>query len=112
MSKPRRAAEPARVAPVFAALGDTTRLALLGRLGAGVPLSITALAEGSSLTRQGVTKHLEVMHRAGLVASRRQGREVRYAVVPQTLVEVRLYLDRASTQWDEAIGRLKLIVED
>ena len=62
-------------ATVFAALGDPTRLALVGRLSVGAPLSIARLAEGSALTRQAVTKHLSVLEAANLVASERRGRE-------------------------------------
>ena len=67
------AAGPAHVAPVFAALGDETRLALIARLCEGGPLSIARLTTGSDLTRQAITKHLGVLARAGLVSGVRQG---------------------------------------
>src|SRR5881296_2777931 len=54
-------------APIFAALGDGTRLRLVARLCAGGPQSIARLTAGSEITRQAVTKHLLVLADAGLV---------------------------------------------
>ena len=108
-------AEPVRPgadpAPVFAALGDTTRLALVARLSDGRPRSIAQLTDGLDLTRQGVTKHLRVLEQAGLVASRRVGRESRFVFARSGLAEARDYLDRVSQQWDGALARLKTFVE-
>jgi DNA-binding transcriptional ArsR family regulator len=99
------------VAPVFAALGDETRLRLVGRLSAGKPESIARLCEGSRLTRQAITKHLTVLSRAGLVRDRRIGRERVWSLQGRKLAEVREYLDRVSAQWDDALVRLKDFVE-
>lgn len=99
------------VAPVFAALGDETRLRLVGRLSSGKPESIARLSEGSRLSRQAITKHLEVLSRAGLVRDRRVGRERVFSLEGRKLAEVRKYLDRVSAQWDDALGRLKAFVE-
>lgn len=104
-----RAADPA---PVFAALGDATRLRLLSRLSDGRPRSITALSDGFDLTRQGVTKHLRVLQDAGVVRSERVGRESRYVIELEPIREARNYLARVSEQWDGALGRLKSFVED
>ena len=112
MSSPSPATAPADPAPVFAALGDATRLALVARLSDGQPRSITQLTDGLDLTRQGVTKHLRVLQQAGIVASERVGRESRFAFTPAPIDEVRSYLDRVSRQWDAALGRLKAFVED
>ena len=60
---------------LFAALGDATRLALVGKLSSGQPASIAQLTAGSRLTRQAITKHLGVLRRAGMVHSTREGRE-------------------------------------
>lgn len=62
-------------APVFAALGDETRLGLVARLGSEGPLSITRLTERAGVSRQAITKHLCALSDAGLVKSRRRGRE-------------------------------------
>lgn len=98
-------------APVFAALGDATRLALLTRLGTGRARSITQLTAGLGLTRQGVTKHLRVLERAGVVTCERVGRESRFRYVPEPIERARTYLDTVSAQWDDALARLKSFVE-
>jgi DNA-binding transcriptional ArsR family regulator len=99
-------------ATVFAALGDETRLALLGRLTSGEPQSIASLTESTRLTRQAVTKHLHVLEGAGVVRSARVGRESRFVLQPQPLVEARTWLDHVSRKWDEALLRLKALVEE
>lgn len=106
-----RRRELERRALVFAALGDETRLALVGKLAGGEPQSITRLAEGSSLTRQAVTKHLRVLEGARLVRSAKAGRESLFELRPEPLREIRSYLDRVSAQWDDALARLKSFVE-
>jgi DNA-binding transcriptional ArsR family regulator len=98
-------------AAVFAALGDETRLSLVGKLSKGEPQSISRLAEGSALTRQAVTKHLRVLEGAGVVHSVRAGRESLFAFRPEPLRELRSYLERVSGQWDDALARLKSFVE-
>jgi len=103
---------PERAAPFFAALGDPVRLGLLLRLAGGAAHSIVQLTEDTELTRQGVTKHLAVMERAGIVTRRKSGRESLYALRPEALGEARDYLDRAGRQWDEAMARLARLVED
>jgi DNA-binding transcriptional ArsR family regulator len=97
-------------APVFAALGDQTRLALVGMLCAGRPRSISQLTRGSGMTRQAITKHLRVLERAGVVRSARAGREIRFAFDPQPMEETKKYLERVSEQWDQALSRLKTFV--
>lgn len=99
-------------APIFAALGDATRLSLLTKLSDGQPRSIAALAEGGVLTRQAVTKHLRVLEGAGLVESKRIGRESRFAYRPEPVDEARAYLDRVAAQWDDALGRLRAFVDE
>jgi len=99
-------------ARVFAALGDPTRLRLVTRLGDGRSHSIVQLTGGLKLTRQGVTKHLQVLKRAVLVASKRIGRETRFRLKPDRIVKARDYLTRAAAQWDEAIERLRAAVEE
>lgn len=98
-------------AVVFAALGDPTRLSLVERLSDGGRRSIGALTAETDLTRQAVTKHLRVLENAGLVESRRAGRESLYAFRPERIDEVRAYLETVSAQWDDALSRLKSFVE-
>jgi DNA-binding transcriptional ArsR family regulator len=92
-------------------LGDETRLGLVARLCAGGPMSIAKLTTGSTVTRQGITKHLRVMERAGLVHSNRHGRESIWQLDGKRLTEARHYLDLISKQWDDALGRLRVFVE-
>jgi DNA-binding transcriptional ArsR family regulator len=103
---------PDRHAPVFAALGDKTRLALLAKLTARGRLSITHLTAGSSLTRQAITKHLRVLRRAGLVRGVRRGRELLFELQKKRLDETRRALDAIARQWDDALLRLKSFIEE
>jgi len=98
-------------ASVFAALGDKTRLLLVARLSDGRAHSISQLTAGSRLTRQAITKHLRVLKRAGMVHSRRAGRERLFEFDPRPIGEMREYLDHVSEQWDQTLTRLKLFVE-
>ena len=105
---------PVRVpgpAPVFAALGDPTRLSLLMKLSDGRTRSIAKLSSDTRLTRQAITKHLHVLQDAGLVSSLRVGRESRFAYRPAPIAEARAYLDTVSAQWDDALSRLRAPVE-
>jgi DNA-binding transcriptional ArsR family regulator len=100
-----------QAAPVFAALGDTTRLALVRRLSVDGPLSITRLSEGSSMTRQAITRHLHSLQRVALVRDARRGREHVFSLDLKRLEVAREYLDHVSAQWDAAAARLKAFVE-
>lgn len=99
-------------APLFAALGDETRLRLIVRLSSGGPGSITQLSAKSDVSRQAITKHLRVLSDAGLVRSTRRGREQVWDLEPKRLDDAHAYLDRISKQWDEALDRLKAFVEE
>jgi DNA-binding transcriptional ArsR family regulator len=99
-------------APAFAALGDETRLALVAKLCAGQPHSISQLTKGSKLTRQAITKHLRVLESVGIVRSVRTGRESRFEFDPEPMEEMKKYLDHVSEQWDQALSRLKSFVEN
>ena len=106
-----RARPGVNAAPLFSALGDETRLALVARLGGGGPLSIAELAKGAAVTRQAITKHLNVLVRAGLVRDRRRGREHLWELQIEGVEAAREYLGQISAQWDEALERLKRFVE-
>src|SRR3954469_8807475 len=87
-------------APVFAALGDETRLLLVAKLCRGQPSSISQLTEGSKLTRQAITQQLRVLEDGGTLHRVRRGRESRFEVDPEPIEEIRAYLDLVSEQWD------------
>ena len=97
-------------APVFAALGDPTRLALLAQLSDGAPRSISALSAGSDLTRQAVTKHLRVMEGAGLVRSSPQGRERVWQLDERRLQLAQRHLATIAREWDARLARLERFV--
>jgi DNA-binding transcriptional ArsR family regulator len=107
-----QAAALAHTAPVFAALGDRTRLRLVARLGREGPLSIARLTDGTDITRQAVAKHLRVLAGAGLAQGLRRGREQLWRLEAAPLDEARRSLELVSRRWDEALGRLKAAVEE
>jgi len=112
MSHNRSAALQANDAvPVFTALADATRLRLLGRLSVDGPLSIARLSEGTGVTRQAITRHLDALGRVGLVRDARRGRERVFSLDAKRLDMARQYLDRVAAQWDAAAARLKVFVE-
>lgn len=106
------AAKFREAAPVFAALGETTRLRLVARLCEEGPLSISRLSEGAGVTRQAVTKHLQTLAEAGVVHGIRSGRERIWEIETKRLEKARRSLDEISSQWDAAIGRLRAFVEE
>lgn len=104
--------KPSRAAPLFAALGDETRLRIVSRLCREGPLSLARLSEGASISRQAVTKHLNALSDAGIIAGERNGRMCLWRLQTARLAEVRRYLDEVSAQWDEAVDRLRDFVEN
>jgi len=100
-----------RSAPLFAALGDETRLYVVAQLCANGPMSITRLAEGAEVTRQAVTKHLTVLEDAGLVRGTRNGRERVWEMETRRLEDARRALELISNRWDQALSRLQRMVE-
>lgn len=115
MSRKSRSAAAGRRrshAPVFAALGDETRLRLVARLSTGQAHSISQLTAGTKLTRQAITKHLRVLETVGMVHGVRRGRESLFQFNPEPVEELKRYLEFVSEQWDEALARLKRFVEE
>ena len=113
MSRSRSAAAKfTEAAPVFAALGEPTRLTLVAKLCAEGPLSISRLSEGTGVTRQAITKHLLTLADAGLVHDTRSGRERIWQLETKRLEKARRCLDQISDQWDDALARLRAFVED
>src|SRR5215470_3456536 len=98
-------------APIFAALGDETRLRIVAKLSAGDPLSIVRLTEGERVTRQAITKHLAVLAGAGLVRDVWKGRERLWALETAPLDTAQRYLELVSQRWDSALARLAAMVE-
>ena len=99
------------LASIFAALGDPTRLKLVAVLCAGGAFSIAQLTANTDISRQGVTKHLQVLAEAGVVRDVKQGRERLWQLDPVQIEEARRTLDVIGKQWEVALGRLKAFVE-
>ena len=99
-------------AHIFAALGDETRLSLLDRLSRASRQSISQLAEGTKLTRQAVTKHLQILERVGLVRSVRKGRETLFEFDATPIETMTQYLDMVSNQWDKKLTDLQTFLDE
>jgi DNA-binding transcriptional ArsR family regulator len=114
MSRPGRSGAATRRvnARIFAALGDETRLALMAKLSGAGRYSISQLTAGSGVTRQAITKHLQILERARIVHHIHAGRESLFEFDPEPIEGVRDYLNFVSAQWDQALNRLKAFVED
>ena len=102
----------ADLATVFFALGDKTRLQMIAVLCAGGALSIAQLTSNTDLTRQAVTKHLQVLADAGLVQHVKVGRERLWQFEPGQLEAARMSLEVIGKQWESALGSLKQFVEE
>ncbi|BBU23640.1 ArsR/SmtB family transcription factor [Mycobacterium xenopi] len=98
-------------APLFGALGDPNRLRIVVRLCEAGPSSTTQVTQALPVTRQAASKHLQLLEQAGLVSSRRRGRERIWAVRTEPLTQASDYLTQLSRRWDAAIDRLRAYVE-
>jgi len=107
----QKASDMRRAAPLFAALGDPVRLAMIARLCDDGPLATIELQRNTRVSRQAVTKHLQVLENAGLVSSGRVGRDRQWQVQAEHLAAARGFLDQISKQWDLRLARLKAFVE-
>ena len=104
---------PLHIAPIFAALGDPYRLSIVARLCEHGPLPTTRLREGSeAVTRQGFTKHLQVLEQAGLLESHRIGRHRQWQLRRERIGQMCDYLRLVSVQWEVRLERLKALVEE
>jgi DNA-binding transcriptional ArsR family regulator len=99
------------LASVFAALGDPTRLKLVAVLCAGGAFSIAQLTANTEISRQGVTKHLQVLADAGVVRDVKLGRERLWELDPAQIEEARRTLELIGREWELALGRLKVFAE-
>jgi len=86
------------------------RLRLVAALCVGGAMSITQLTSGTNVSRQAITKHLDVLA-AGLVRDLKVGRERLWEFEPKSLNEAQRSLELIAQQWDRALARLKVAVE-
>ena len=91
---------------VFAALADPNRRHLLEAL-ARNEASATQLAAGLPVTRQAVAKHLTALREAGLVESRRAGRETLYTLNAGPLEGALDWIVRVGGEWDVRLAALR-----
>jgi len=103
-------AAPALKHDVFQAISDPTRRRMLTLL-ADKEMPIAAISECFPITRTAVNKHLHVLSDAGLVSSKKVGRETRYRLQPEPLVEIKQWLNFFEQYWDEKLFALKMFVE-
>ena len=96
---------------LWVAVADPTRRRVLDTLLEHGEATTTTLAMESPVTRQAVAKHLAVLNRVGLVAGRRRGRGVRYAVRPERLDDAAGAMARVAAQWDRRLARIKALAE-
>jgi uncharacterized protein YndB with AHSA1/START domain len=99
--------------PVFKALSDPTRRELLDRLFRQDGQTLNALVQRTSMTRFGVMKHLRLLEQAGLVITRRRGREKLHFLnpVPIRLIHDR-WIDKYTEPWAATLTGLKRELED
>lgn len=96
---------------VIVAIADPTRWRLLNTLAARGQGTATTLATEVPVSRPAIVKHLGILDRAGLVRSRRAGREVLYSVRPGRMEETARWMNRVASEWDARLAMIKRIAE-
>lgn len=99
-----------RLAPVFHALADPTRGAVVARLAEG-PASVGALAAPFGMALPTFLQHLKVLEAAGLVRSEKQGRVRMVRIESAPLAEAEDWLSRRRREWEAKLDRLQVFVE-
>jgi DNA-binding transcriptional ArsR family regulator len=92
---------------VFDALADPNRRYVLEALAERETATATELAAELPVTRQAVAKHLAALNEAGLVESRREGRETRYELTPAPLGVAMDWMAGVGAQWDSRLAALQ-----
>ena len=110
--KDTQTADLFKAAPLFAALGDPARLAIITRLSGHGPLPTVQLQQSAGVSRQAITKHLQVLENAGLLQSDRVGRDRQWRMHTERFSAARDYLDQIAKQWDKRLQRLRAFVEE
>src|SRR6267142_5943981 len=108
-----RSAEPTEAAldAVFAALADPIRRAILARLD-GAELLVSQLAEPFDISLQAVSKHIQVLVRAGLVTQERSGRISRCRLDAGPIFAAAVWLNRYSKYWQAQFDLLAVALDD
>ena len=98
--------QTARLNNVFGAVADPTRRAILGRLGRS-PARVTDIAKDFPISLNSVSKHLQVLERAGLVRREIRGREHVCALNAQPLREAAAWMDEVRAFWETRLEALE-----
>jgi DNA-binding transcriptional ArsR family regulator len=93
--------------PVFSALSDPTRRTVVEALASRETATATELASELPVTRQAVSKHLNALGSAGLVASERRGRETHYRLTPEALSQALRWMELVGAQWERRLDALR-----
>jgi DNA-binding transcriptional ArsR family regulator len=96
---------------LWAAIADPSRRRVLDLLVQHGEVSASWLAGEVPFTRQAVSKHLVVLEEAGLIARRKQGREVLYRVEADRLDEATRAMVAVARQWDRRLESIKRLAE-
>lgn len=88
---PPNSPPPPSLAPIFAALGEPTRFAIIAQLARG-PAAVTALAQPFAMAGPSFLKHLKVLQNAGLITSHKTGRVRMVALRPAALAQAESWL--------------------
>jgi len=111
VTPPRRAGDEERAdatGPVFAALSDPTRRAVVRLLGDQGPRSATELAGELPVSRQAVAKHLVALAEAGLIElAEVEGREKRYRLTPAPFAQAAGWMAEVGGRWNERLDALR-----
>jgi DNA-binding transcriptional ArsR family regulator len=96
---------------VLAALAEPQRRQLLDILATRNEATATTIAEGLPISRQAVVKHFAVLTNAGLVTSRKQGREVLYSLRPDRIDAAARWMAAKAAEWDTRLQAIKRLAE-
>ena len=91
----------------FAALGDSTRLAILGQLAREGDMSVQEIARPFAMSLPAVSQHLKVLERAGLIERGRDGQKRPCRLNAERLAETALWFDHTRTAWEARLDRLE-----
>jgi len=96
---------------VFAALADPTRRRLLELLATG-ERCVTELAKPFRMSLAAVSKHLQVLERAGLLDRRREGRTHHLSAKPEALSQARAWIEQYAQAWEQSFDALDALLAE
>lgn len=100
------------VSSTFAALGDPTRMAILGRLAAQGEMTVQEIAAPFAMSLPAVSQHLKVLEQAGLILRRRDAQRRPCRIRPERLAEAMEWLHLTRSAWEARLDRLEQFLAD